>query len=118
MRQIRIVIRPATHADVPRMVELSALKRKQYAVYSPVFWRPAPDADAAQQKFFTTQLGDAANICLVHEAGGPIDGFLIARVVAAPPVYDTGGKVCMIDDFMVSDPTLWPSVGIALRDEA
>jgi hypothetical protein len=100
------------------MVELSSIKRAQYAAYSPIFWRPAAGASDAQRKFFASLVADPSWICLVHDAGGSIDGFVIARVTTAPPVYDPGGKVCMIDDFVVADPTLWPSVGIGLRDEA
>ena len=34
----------------------------------------------------------------------------------APPVYDPGGKVCFVDDFMVEDPGLWATVGRELLD--
>ena len=111
-------LRQATPADVARMVQLSSLKRLQYAAYAPVFWRPAADANEKQQAFFRSLVDDPAWICLVHEAAKKIDGFVVARVVAAPPVYDPGGKVCMIDDFAVADASLWPSVGRALHADA
>jgi hypothetical protein len=100
------------------MVELSELKRAQYANFSPIFWRPAAGASKSQRKFFGGLIDDRSWICLVHEAAAGVDGFILARVVSAPPVYDPGGKVCMIDDFMVADALLWPSVGMALHTEA
>jgi GNAT superfamily N-acetyltransferase len=51
-------------------------------------------------------------------AGEVIDGFVLAMLVPAPPVYDPGGLTCSIDDFCVADPTLWNTVGMALLDEA
>jgi hypothetical protein len=100
------------------MVELSARKRKQYAEYSPVFWRMADGASNLQRTFFDRLVLDPSWICLVHENGNDIDGFIMAHVTTAPPVYDPGGKVCVIDDFAVADPSLWPTVGMALQDEA
>lgn len=100
------------------MVELSTLKRLQYEAYSPIFWKRAADAAHLQQEFFVGLVGDPAVICLVHEAADGVDRFIIARVVSAPPVYDPGGNVCIIDDFMVAEPSLWTSVGVALHAEA
>ncbi|HEY1684858.1 MAG TPA: hypothetical protein VGG19_08850 [Tepidisphaeraceae bacterium] len=111
-------LRRAVPADVPRMVELSTMKRLQYAAYSPIFWRPAVGADESQKKFFVPLVDDPSWICLVHEAAGEVNGFVMARIISAPPVYDPGGKVCMIDDFVVAEPSLWESVGMALHMEA
>jgi len=44
------------------------------------------------------------------------DGFLIGSIVDAPPVYDPGGGVCMIDDYMVDEPVLWESAGLSLLE--
>src|SRR5580692_3708668 len=111
-------IRKATTTDVPRMLELAALKRTEYEAYSPVFWRPAVNAKESQRPFFENLVNDAGWICLVHDAEGLVDGFLIAHVVTAPPVYDPGGKVCIIDDFTVASASLWSTVGAQLRDTA
>ena len=100
------------------MVELSARKRKQYAEYSPVFWRMANNASNLQHAFFDGLVVDPSWICLVHENGNGIDGFIMAHVTTAPPVYDPGGKVCIINDFAVAEPTLWATAGMALQDEA
>jgi hypothetical protein len=112
------MIRQSTKADVPEMVGLSARKRKQYAEYSPVFWRMADGASNLQRAFFDGLVVDPSWICLVHENGNGISGFIIAHVTTAPPVYDPGGKVCIIDDFAVAKPTLWATVGMALQGEA
>lgn len=50
----------------------------------------------------------------MYEEAGQIEGLLIALLGMAPPVYDPGGLACTIDDFTVSDPALWPTVGVAL----
>lgn len=113
-----MAIRDAISGDVPRMVELAAFKRAQYQEYSLVFWRPAVGAREAQRAFFDKLVASPDWICLVHEADGFVNGFIIATVVSPPPVYDPGGKVCMIDDFVVCEPSLWPTVGSALREEA
>ncbi len=110
-------IRPAAAEDIPRMVELSEGKRAEYAEYSPVFWRKAAGASENQALFFRAQLEREHNIILIAEEAGRVEGFIIASVISAPPVYDPGGLVCMVDDFTVSAPELWPSVGQALLTE-
>lgn len=112
-------IRPATEADVAAMVALSDARRTEYATYSPVFWRKAVDGAAKQAAFFTQrQLGDDNVITLVAEDNGTIQGFVMAGIHHAPPVYDPGGPVCSIDDFTVATPDLWPTLGVALLNAA
>lgn len=111
-------LRAAASEDINRMVELSDVKRAQYARYSPVFWRKADGASKKQRLFFQAQLARENNIVLVSKGPEGVEGFLIASVVGAPPVYDPGGKVCMVDDFAVSAPELWQTVGQALLSEA
>ena len=110
-------IRMATVDDVSRMVELSDRKRTEYAQYSPVFWRKAEGASEKQVPFFKAQVEKENNIVLVSEESGRIEGFVIATVHSAPPVYDQGGQVCGVDDFMVSAPEQWQTVGVALLAE-
>jgi hypothetical protein len=50
----------------------------------------------------------------VHEAGGVIDGFIVATLLPSPPVYDPGGPVCLVDDFATKDPAAWAASGAAL----
>ena len=113
-----MVIRVATVDDVNRMVELSDIKRTQYAEYSPVFWCKAEGASEKQAVFFKTQLDKENNIVLVCEETGRVDGFVIASLIIAPTVYDPGGLVCVVDDFMVSAPERWSTAGVALLVEA
>jgi hypothetical protein len=96
------------------MVNLAAVKLDQYHEYSPVFWCPAAGAHEAHHSFFEKLVASGDSICLVHDADGGLNGFIIGNVISAPPVYNPGGKVCMIDDFVVSDPALWATVGVAL----
>src|SRR5437879_75669 len=97
------MIREATEADIPQMLVLAETKRKQYEEYSPVFWRRASDAAEKQDPYFRAQLGSENSLCLVSEDAGQFTGFVIASIVSAPPVYDPGGPVCMVDDFAVAD---------------
>ena len=39
-------------------------------------------------------------------------------LVPPPPVDDPGGLTCLVDDFMVESPDLWPTVGAALLARA
>ena len=111
-------IRKAEPADVPRMVELSEQKRLQYQSYQPTFWRKAADSREKQIPHFERVIDSDRAIALVHERAGTIDGFVIATVVEAPPVYDPGGLTCLIDDFVVADPQAWGTIGAALLNEA
>lgn len=107
-------IRPATEADVPSMIALADAKRSEYARYAPTFWRKAPDSAEKQAPYFASLLERAEVIVLVYEEASAISGFVIASITSAPPVYDPGGPVCVIDDFTVATPDDWPSVGAAL----
>jgi hypothetical protein len=111
-------IRRAGTADVPRIVDLSERKRTEYQEYQPRFWRKAADSREKQIPYVTGLLERENVIALVHERGGIIDGFVIATVVEAPPVYEPGGKTCLIDDFAVGEPEDWPIAGAALLAEA
>lgn len=35
--------------------------------------------------------------------GGELAGFAVGTIVTAPPIYDPGGPICVIDDFAVAD---------------
>ena len=112
------MIRIATQNDIVAMVRLAAKKRDEYEPHSKVFWRVAPRAEEKHRDFLTTQIANDSNICLVHQSKDVVDGFLIANIVTAPPVYAPGGKACVIDDFAVEQPELWQSAGVALKQEA
>jgi NTP pyrophosphatase (non-canonical NTP hydrolase) len=107
-------IRATTPDDVPQMVRLAAQRRGQYARYQPIFWREAADASAKHAPYLARLIARNDVIALVSEDGAATNGFIIATLAAPPPVYYPGGLVCTIDDFMVADPTLWPTTGRAL----
>jgi GNAT superfamily N-acetyltransferase len=107
-------VRRATAADIPRIVAISEVKRVEYEGYSPVFWRKAPDSSSKQELFFQRLLTGADVIALVAETEATLLGFVIGVVTTAPPVYNPGGPVCIVDDFTVANPTEWDSVGAAL----
>src|SRR5437667_448353 len=53
-------------------------------------------------------------IALVAETEATLLGFVMGVITTAPPVYNPGGLVCIVDDFAVGNPTEWGSVGAAL----
>ena len=108
------MIRKAIPEDVPEIARLSSLKRKQYEQYQPVFHKEAEGAFDKQVLFLKDNISKDHLIVLVHEEGQKINGFIIGALVNAPPVYNPGGKVCLVDDFMVEDPSLWTRVGLSL----
>jgi hypothetical protein len=99
-------IRRATAADIPRMVTISEVKRVEYAGYSPVFWRKAPDSSPTHELFFQQLLTGTDIIALVAETEATLLGFVLGAVVTAPPVYNPAGPVCIVDDFAVANPRL------------
>jgi GNAT superfamily N-acetyltransferase len=112
-------VRRAGSNDIEAMVLLAAKKREQYRDYSPTFHRPADDAIELQRPWFEHLVEDDHVGTLVHEdEDGVVDGFLIASLVPAPPVYDPGGLTCLVDDFAVADPSLWAGVGRDLLRKA
>jgi GNAT superfamily N-acetyltransferase len=53
-------------------------------------------------------------ITLVAQTGNGLAGFIIGALTTAPPVYNLGGPVCIVDDFAVAPPEEWQVVGSAL----
>jgi GNAT superfamily N-acetyltransferase len=104
-------IRSARREDAPAMVDLSEQKRFEYEQYQPRFWRKAAGSREKQLPFFERLIESDRVIALVLEGLGGIDGFVIASLTEAPPVYDPGGSTCLIDDFVVRRPGDWETVG-------
>jgi GNAT superfamily N-acetyltransferase len=112
-------IRRATEMDIPNMVAIAETKRIEYEGYAPVFWRKAPGASPKAGAVLAVLVGGHRRYC----AGGPDRG-RSGRVhhwgadngalTTAPPVYNPGGAVCMVDDFAVAPPEEWQAVGRAL----
>lgn len=105
------MIRLASVADVPRMVELSEQKRSEYERHQPIFWHQAMDAAERQTTYFGRLIARDDILVFVYEAGPAISGFIIGALMGAPPVFDPGGLTCMVDDFVVSDALDWRTVG-------
>jgi len=113
----RRLIRTAEADDVLGMVQLSERKRREYERVRPQFWRMGVDSRTVQKAYFESIIASTLKICLVHEDGGRIDGFLVADLRPPPPVYDPGGLICVIDDFAVAQPELWNGIGRNLLTE-
>lgn len=107
-------VRKAKTSDIDTAVAMAERSRRQYQKYQPTFWRKAVGSAAAAQKFFTRLLDEPAAFFLVATEGSQILGFVIARKVSAPPVFDHGGDTYLIDDFCVLEPHLWLTIGEAL----
>jgi ribosomal protein S18 acetylase RimI-like enzyme len=107
-------IRRATASDLDAVVAIIESQRKQYQKFQPTFWHKAADSAATTKAFFAKLLGDPETYFLVSIEGRQILGFLIARKFPAPPVYAPGGDTWLIDDFAVSEPRYWLSIGEAL----
>ena len=75
------------------MVDLMDARRQLYETYQPTFWRPSPDANSRQTKYFAMLVSKKDAIVLICEDAGAFCGFIIASLIEAPPVYDPGGKV-------------------------
>jgi len=110
-----VEIRFATAADVPQMVTLIEAKRRQYEQYNPEFWKKAANSAALSKPWFTTMVTTPDWCVLCAMEGTEMLGFISARQVPVPPVYDAG-PACHVDDFMVRDADDWKSVGRALLD--
>jgi hypothetical protein len=109
--------RPATHDDVEDVAALSAVRRQEYEVQQPRFWRQAEDAVARHTAHLHGLVDEPDHIFLVSGDGSSVSGFVIGRLVPAPAVYEPGGLTCLIDDFAVGSADTWESLGLVLLRE-
>ncbi len=109
-----VTIRVASSEDLDDILELAGARRRQYAVYQPVFWRAAADAVDQQRPYLAGLLQDGQVIAFVAVTDSALRGFALGTVIASPPVYDPGGPTCLVDDFTVADPVDWPTIGVEL----
>ncbi len=111
-------IRPATDFDIPRIVELCEQKRIEYQEYSPIFWMKASNSSEVHLEYLKELIKSDDVFFLVAEQEDAVEGFVIGTIASPPPVYGSGGKVCLVDDYNVSSPELWNTVGKALLESA
>jgi len=107
-------VRKAQEEDLDAVVLLASRKRDQYKHFSPVFWNPSKHAEAVQKEFFSKIIKERERFLLVAEEQGKIAGFLFAEIRVPPPVYDPGGKACLVDDFVISGNETWERCGQVL----
>jgi hypothetical protein len=110
-------MRLAQTGDLQAVALLAAQKRKQYEKYQPVFHKESEKALEIHSVFLKDILSKENTMAWVSERDGHIDGFIVGTIVNAPPVYNPGGKICLVDDFMVERPELWATVGRELLDK-
>jgi hypothetical protein len=106
--------RPATHDDVDDVAALAARRRKDYELQQPRFWRQAQDALTRHTSYLHGLIDEPEHIFLVTGDGERVRGFVIGRLVPAPPVYDPAGLTCLVDDFAVESGDAWEPVGLRL----
>ena len=110
------MIRPATTDDLDAMVALSSRARRRLEEHEPVFWRRHEDADTNQRAWLGFLLDDPNHHLVVSgPEPGPINGFGVARAMDAPPVYDPGGRTCLVDDLVWADRTTADGLLAAIR---
>jgi hypothetical protein len=109
-------IRAAEERDLDTIGDIAEAKRREYAHYSPVFWRPHPDGRAPQLRFLGRQLTQDSTLAFVCEEGGAIDGFGVGMLRPVPAVDQPSGPVCLVDDFAVRSPDAWATTGRAVLD--
>lgn len=113
-----MLIRRAEEMDIGAMARLAETFREKLEAWQPVYWRRAEGSAELSENYFRQLMANEENCALVNEDYAGVDGFLIATLVDAPPVFDPGGKTCLIDDFAVAEDELWATVGEALVERA
>jgi hypothetical protein len=109
--------RPAAQDDIEDVAALAAVRRRDYEAHQPRFWRQAENALARHRTYLHGLVDEPDQIFLVAGDAGRVSGFVIGRLVPAPPVYEPGGLTCLVDDFAVESPDAWTSLGpVLLRD--
>lgn len=109
-------IRKVVPGDATRIAELCESERRRYSAGYANYYAPAADYAEKKRLAVLGLIADDASIALVHESNGELDGVFLGRMVAAPPVYDPGGKVCLFDEFVVDGDAAWSRAGSALID--
>ena len=116
-RRTTVAIRPSSPADAEVGVAWADAKRLEYAAYSPVFWRPAPDARLRHRPFLESCLNSSDYTSFTALAGEEPVGVVVANHrVSAPLLRDDSAPAWVIDDFYVAQADLWHSAGVRLLE--
>ncbi len=107
----------AAHDDVDAVAALAEVRRQSYEPHQPLFWRQADDALARHTAYLHGLVDDPQCIFLVARHGRALSGFVIGRLVPAPPVYEPGGLTCLVDDFAVARDDDWSGLGVRLLQD-
>lgn len=114
-----MTVREAGLYDVEQMVSLTQAYRARQQEWQPKFWRTAPEAADLSRTWFAFLIDQGEAGMFVNQIDDTtLDGFLIATVIDAPPVYAPGGKSCIIDDYVLANDDLWPNTGKELLEAA
>lgn len=100
-------IHRASTDDVPLMAAVFAVRRAEYEVYSPVFWRQAAGARAVHEPFLRMLVEQDGTVSFVATGGDRSD--VGGAIVAMPRADDW-----LIDDFAVLRPEHWADTGARL----
>ncbi|GHA12702.1 N-acetyltransferase [Devosia pacifica] len=112
-----VEVRNCEVADLAAVIDILQARRAEHERYEPVFWKISEDAAASSKAFLATVLEDEESLCLVAMESGILVGFLFARPMPTPPVYDAG-PTAVIDDFYMLSPDRWITAGVALIENA
>ena len=97
---------------------MAARRRQDYEAEQPQFWRQSADALAVHTSYLHGLVDEPDHVFLVAGGDGRcVRGFVIGRLVPAPPVYAPGGSTCLVDDFAVESVSDWESLGLTLLRE-
>lgn len=78
------------------------------------FYATGPNLPVELKAALSREIGAKEGFAFIAEEDGHLVGVATGRVVSAPPVYDPGGKVGLVEFFEVAGSVHWPSVGTAL----
>lgn len=112
------MLRPATLPDVERMIHLAEQEFHRMESHRDPFYATGPNLAEEFRTELKREIESAQPIAFVMEEAGQIKGFVVGQVVSAPPVYNPGGKVCLVDFLCVAKPQDWSSVGRLLAQAA
>ena len=109
-----MTIRQAIWADIPKMVAMLDRHRANLEQWDGRFWKRAVNASRWSKLNFRILLLRRRGWMLVADSTGTLEGFVVALPRRVPPVYAPGSKAALIDDFCVTRPELYPTVGAEL----